>query len=59
MPAKIKVELTRAQASALRLAADYILYAGENPAAFGWDPRTARALQRADEALARATGTQP
>lgn len=57
MAGKIRVELTRAQVSALRLAADYILYAGESPASFGWDPRTAGALKRADEKLARASGT--
>jgi len=57
MARKVRPELTLAQVSALRLAADYILYAGESPASFGWDPRTAGALKRADEELARASGT--
>ena len=52
---KITVSLTRAQIAALRLA---VLCAGEDPTAFGWDPRTAAALRRADNELARVTRTR-
>lgn len=48
---KTSVELTREQLEALRLAADYILYAGDSPTAFGWSPGTVKALQNAYEIL--------
>jgi hypothetical protein len=48
---KITVELTREQAEALRLAADYILYGDESPTTFGWSPGTVKALQNAHDIL--------
>lgn len=56
MARKITVELTGPQAQALRLAADYILYAGEGPEEHGWSAQTAAALRRADDKIADAAG---